>query len=114
SGRRLGLSFERTRRSREVRLNHLIRQMGHLAVATPDPELSAQDLSEIMGARLVAQTDEMITLSCNSRTVEIGYLKSDKRALLAQGLEAIDGDAVDEVRRRAVAAGCELLSDRSY
>lgn len=95
-------------------MSHLIRQMGYLALATPDPEKSAQDLSDILGLRIVDRFDGMITLSSNDRRVEIGYIKSDKAALLAQGLEAVDPDAVDEVRRRAIAAGCEVLSDTSY
>jgi catechol-2,3-dioxygenase len=97
----------------EMKLSHLIRQMGYLALATPTPEESAQDLSNILGLRIVDRSDGVITLSSNERLVEIGYIKSDKAALLALGLEAVDADAVDEARCRAIAAGCEILSDAS-
>lgn len=88
--------------------------MGHIALATPDPEGSAQDLSEISGPRIIDRTENMVTLSCNSRRHEVGYFKSRRKAVLALGLEAIDAEAIEEVRRRAADCGCEILSDRSY
>lgn len=95
-------------------MSYLIRQMGHIALATPDPEGSAQDLAEISGPRIIDRAGHMVTLSCNSRRHEVGYFKSSRKAVLAVGLEAVNKDAVDEVRRRASAQGCEILSDRSY
>ncbi len=95
-------------------MTYLIRQMGHIALATPDPEGSAQDLSDIVGLAIVDRGTELVTLSCNSRRHEVGYFKSEKRAVLAVGLEAADPEAIDEVRRRAVGRQCEILADHSY
>ncbi len=95
-------------------MSYLIRQMGHIALATPDPEGSAQDLAEISGPRIVDRTGDLVTLSSNTRKHEVGYFRSSRKAVLALGLEAIDAGAVDEVRQRAIDNGCEILSDRSY
>ncbi|MDE1570334.1 VOC family protein [Aquabacter sp. P-9] len=95
-------------------MSYLIRQMGHIALATPDPEGSAQDLSDIVGLRIVDRSENLVTLSCNTRRHEVGYFRSRKKAVLAVGLEAMDADAVAEVRRRAEAHGCEILADISY
>ncbi|MCD2173668.1 VOC family protein [Rhizobium sp. C4] len=95
-------------------MSYLIRQMGHIALATPDPEGSAQDLAEISGPRIIARTSDLVTLSSNNRRHEVGYFKSSRKAALAIGLEAINAEAVGEVRRRAMDHGCKILSERSY
>ena len=91
---------------------HLIRQMGHVAFAVPDPELSAQDLVDLVGLKVTGRDADTVYLSSNTRVNEISYRRAPQAGVIAVGLEALDEAAVDEVTRRARAAGLEILDDR--
>jgi len=90
----------------------LIRQMGHVALTVPDPEVSAQDLVEITGLKITGRSDGRVYLSSNQRHHEVSYRSGPTAAVEAIGLEALDVAAVDEVARRLKAEGIEILDDR--
>jgi catechol 2,3-dioxygenase len=90
---------------------HLIRQMGYVVIATPEPERSARDLCDITGVRETDRGDDFVYLSSNARFCEVAYLRDSRCGIRAVGLEAMDEGAVDEVRRRAQAEGLTILSD---
>ena len=46
-------------------MTHLIRQMGYVVMATPDPEGSARDLSDITGVHLTHQSADAVYVSSN-------------------------------------------------
>lgn len=91
---------------------HLIRQMGHVAFAVPDPEASAQDLVELVGLKVTGREGGAVYLSSNTRVNEVSYRQAPQAGVIAVGLEAVDDAAVDEVARRARADGLEILDDR--
>lgn len=93
-------------------MTYLIRQMGHLALGTPDPDKSAADLVGIVGVRETERADGTIYLTSNNRHHEVSYSRADKACVHAIGLEAVSREAVDEVHRRAKSDGLEILSDR--
>lgn len=93
-------------------MSHLIRQMGFVAFATPDPDGSAQDLIDLVGLKITGRRDDTVFLSSNERRWEVALTRGGGRAALAIGLEAIDADAVAEVERRARSEGLEILDDR--
>src|SRR5882757_6675229 len=93
-------------------MTHLIRQMGHVAFSTPDPEGSARDLSDIVGLKITDRRDGAVYLSSNQRHHEISFRPGQRRAVLAIGLEAMDAAAVDEVLRRLRSERIEILDDR--
>lgn len=93
-------------------MTHLIRQMGHVAIATPDPEGSARDLAEVVGLRVTDRRDGGIFLSSNQRHHEVSFRAGVHREVLAIGLEAMDEAAVDEVARRVKSDGLVVLDDR--
>ena len=91
---------------------NLIQQMGHVALAVPDPEKSARDLQEIVGLDICARRDGAVFLSSNTRQYEVAYSKGPEPRVLAIGLEAADAAAVDEIFRRAKSDGLELIDDK--
>ena len=90
---------------------HLIQQMGHVALAVPNPEASARDLCEMVGLRVTARTAAGLFLSCNTRHREISFAHSATPHVLAVGLEAPSTAAVDEVLRRVRADGLDVIDD---
>jgi catechol 2,3-dioxygenase len=89
----------------------LIRQMGYVAVATPDPQGSAKDLSDIVGLSITRETADAVHLTSNRKACEVAFVKGDSPGIRAVGLEAIDEAAVDEILVRAGADNIEILSD---
>jgi catechol 2,3-dioxygenase len=92
-------------------MSYLIRQMGHVVISSPDPLGAAQDLCDVVGLRITEVDGDNVYLSSNNRHHEVTYTKGDGQAV-ALGLEAVSAEAVDEVTRRAMADGLEILDDR--
>lgn len=88
----------------------LVQRLGYVAVETANPAGVVEDAINIVGARVIEETDDRIILSANSRRAEFVVYKAASSALRRIGLETIDADAVDEIERRAIAAGLKLLS----
>jgi catechol 2,3-dioxygenase-like lactoylglutathione lyase family enzyme len=89
----------------------LIRQMGYVVVATPDPQGSARDLSDIVGLRIASEKAGAVYLTSNAKACEVAFVKGDRPGIRAVGLEAIDESAVDEILARSKADNLEILSD---
>lgn len=94
-------------------MDHLIRQMGYVVISTPDPESSARDLSEIVGLKVTERTPSTVYMSSNDRRCEVAYVRGTETGIIGIGLEAMDAASVDEVARRAVSDGMEIISDRA-
>jgi catechol 2,3-dioxygenase len=92
-------------------LSHLIQQMGHVVISSPDPLGAAKDLQETVGLRISEQDGETIYLTSNNRHHEVTYVKGAGKAV-AIGLEAVSAEAVDEVYKRAKSDGLTILSDK--
>ncbi|HWV41522.1 VOC family protein [Pseudorhodoplanes sp.] len=93
-------------------MTHLIRQMGYVVIATPDPEGSARDLADMTGVRITHRAADAAFVSSNARYCDVAYLRDARRGIRAVGLEAMDDDAVDEVYRRAKSEGLTILDDK--
>jgi catechol 2,3-dioxygenase-like lactoylglutathione lyase family enzyme len=93
-------------------MTYLIRQMGHVTFGTPDPERSAVDLVDLVGLRVSGWRDGTALLTSNERLYEVAFRKSTETCVAAVGLEAMDAAAVDEVHRRAVSDGLEVIADQ--
>ena len=76
-------------------MTHLIRQMGYVVIAAPDPDRSARDLADITGVRISHSAVDATYVSSNARFCEVAYLRGDKHGIRAVGLEAMDEAAVD-------------------
>ena len=92
-------------------MSHLIQQMGHVVISSPDPLGAAKDLQETVGLRISEQDGETVYLTSNSRHHEVTYVKGAGKAV-AIGLEAVSAEAVDEVYKRAKSDGLTILSDK--
>ena len=92
-------------------MTHLIRQMGHVVIATADPEGSAADLVDIVGLKVTERRKDRVFLSSNQRHHEVTYVKGERPGVVAVGLEAMDVAAVDEIGRRVRSEGLEIISD---
>jgi catechol 2,3-dioxygenase-like lactoylglutathione lyase family enzyme len=92
-------------------MSDLIRQMGVVVVATPDPDRSADDLARIVGVRIRARSDQAILMSCNARQCEIAFVRAETFGIRSVGLEVADAAAVDEMLRRANGEGLTVLAD---
>lgn len=93
-------------------MSYMVRQMGHVAFHSPDPDGAAQDLVEIVGMRVTERDGDTVYLSSNNRHHEISFTKGKAGTVRAIGLEAVSAEAIDEVRRRAQSDGLEILDDR--
>lgn len=93
-------------------MTYMIRQMGHVAFYSPDPENAAQDLVEIVGMRITERDGDTVYLSSNDRHHEISFTKGGSGTAIAIGLEAVSVEAVDEVKRRAQSDGLEIIDDK--
>ncbi len=58
-------------------MSHLIQQMGHVVISSPDPLGAARDLQETVGLRITEQTAEAVYLSSNTRHHEVTYVKGE-------------------------------------
>lgn len=92
-------------------MTHLIRQMGYVVIATPDPAGSARDLAEITGVRISHSGADAAYVSSNARFCEVAYLRGEAHGIRAVGLEAMDEAAVNEVAERARSEGLTILSE---
>jgi len=92
-------------------MGYLIRQMGHVVISSPDPLGAAEDLAAVVGLRITEQDGDTVYMTSNDRHHEVAYVKGEGKAV-ALGLEAVSADAVDEVARRAMSDGLEVLSDK--
>lgn len=93
-------------------MSHMIRQMGYVVMSTPDPESSARDLAEIVGLKVTERSPQAVYMSANDRRCEVAYVRGNTAGVVAVGLEAMDAAGVEEVKRRAMADGLEILGDR--
>lgn len=89
----------------------LIRQMGYVVVATPDPQGSAKDLAGIVGLAVTHKTTNAVHLSSNAKACEVAFVQGDRPGIRAVGLEAVDDAAIDEILARAKADNLDILSD---
>ncbi len=92
-------------------MTHLIRQMGYVVIATPDPDGSARDLAAITGVRTTHAAPDEVYVSSNARFCEVAYLRHERSGIRAVGLEAMDEAAVDEIHQRAKSDGLTILAD---
>ena len=92
-------------------MTHLIRQMGYVAIATPDPDGSARDLADMTGVRITHRGPDAVYVSSNARFCDVAYLQDARSGVRAVGLEAMDEHAVDEIYLRAKSDGMAILGD---
>lgn len=90
----------------------LVRRLSYLSVETPDPRQLAEDTANIVGARVVGESDDAILMSSNRRHAEFVIHPGRESALRACGLEAVDAAAVEEVARRCAVRGLDVVSRR--
>lgn len=90
----------------------LVQRLGYIALGVTDLEAAAEDTQNIAGARLVEANEDRAILSANRRYAELVLHKAGANALRCIGLQAVDDGAVDEVAKRAEAAGLKVLTRR--
>jgi hypothetical protein len=88
----------------------LVQRLSYVAVTSTDPDRLAQDVINIIGARIVGHRHGNILMSSNERHAEFVIQKGAQDVLARTGLEAVSADAVDAVKARAEAAGLRILS----
>lgn len=92
-------------------MGHLIRQMGQLTLAAPDPEASAADLSEIVGLKVTKRTADAVFMSSNERAFELVYARGRRAGVLSVGLETMNDEAFDEARKRVASEGFPIVAE---
>jgi catechol 2,3-dioxygenase len=85
--------------------------IGHLALRVTNPERSASFLSDIMGLRRTAESEDAIFLSANEKHHEVEYLRGAHAGVDHLGLEVEDERDLEALHERLVEAGHRLLSD---
>jgi catechol 2,3-dioxygenase len=90
----------------------LVTRLGYVSLEVTDPDSIADDVANILGARVVDRNDDYILISANERHAELVLYKARENKMRACGLEAASVDAVDEVRRRCNTAGLRVLSSK--
>lgn len=93
-------------------MSHLIRQIGQLTLVSPDPDVAARDVVDIVGLRIASSEGGGIFLTANERQHELVYTHGPQGRMLAMGLEAMNAEAVAEVKRRVVSEGLTIIDDK--
>lgn len=89
---------------------HLIAQLGHLTLETPNLDRMVHEAENLLGLRITSQHEHQVSLTSNSRRAEITFVRAEAAAVQSIGLEATSAEAVHEAKRRALRAGYEILS----
>lgn len=89
----------------------LVQRLGYVALDVADIDAAIDDAQAVMGLSLVARDKSHALLTANTRHAELVFHQARESALRTIGLEALDGAQVDEVTRRARAAGVEIVSE---
>ncbi|KVP93997.1 hypothetical protein WJ96_12570 [Burkholderia ubonensis] len=95
-------------------MTHLINQMGHVMLETPDLHASVHEAVNLLGLRVTMQDEEKAILTSNTRRGELTYIKSSRAAIRSFGLEAIDEAACEQALARVKGAGFEIIRDRPH
>lgn len=89
----------------------LVQRLGYMSVLTTDPERVAEDTANNVGARVVDRLEDgTILMSSNKRHAEYVIKKADVDRHAVAGLEAVDENAIDEIKNRVEKAGLEVIS----
>lgn len=91
-------------------MTHLIRQLGHLVLETPDLEASVAEATELMGLRVTCRGRDQAVLTSNTRRGELTFVAGERAAVRSVGLEAESESAVAEALQRVRKSRCEILS----
>ena len=86
--------------------------MGFTTLQTTRFEESITTARDILGLRETRRIGDAAYFAAAGLHHEIVYVKSDRDAIDHISLEATDSDGIAEIRRRVIAAGYEVLSDR--
>lgn len=90
----------------------LVHRLGYVALNVSDLEGAVEDTRMIAGAALVDSTPDRALMSSNARHAELILHRAAASSLHSIGLETLDPRHVDEVARRAEAAGLRVISDQ--
>jgi catechol 2,3-dioxygenase len=85
--------------------------IGHLALRVTNPERSATFLSDVMGLRRTAESEDAILLSANEKHHEVEYLRGPRAGVDHLGLEIENERDLEALHERLVEAGVPILSD---
>ncbi|MGX1100217.1 VOC family protein [Amorphus sp. MBR-141] len=92
-------------------MTYLVKQIGYVHLGVPDPAENAADLTDIVGLRVTGTDDGTVYMSSNTRQFEMVYSRTDAPCMISMGMEAVSLEAIDEVKRRALSDGLEIVSD---
>ncbi|WP_234689291.1 hypothetical protein [Allorhizobium ampelinum] len=70
---------------------HLIAQIGHLTIETPNLNGMVHEAENLLGLRITAQDDRRVSLTSNSRRAELTFVEAAVPAVRSIGFEAISG-----------------------
>lgn len=93
-------------------MQNLVHRLGYVALNVSDLDGAVEDAVQIAGAALVDRTPDRALLSSNARHAELIMHRADHSSLRGIGLETLDPANVDEVTKRAQAAGLRILTDQ--
>jgi catechol 2,3-dioxygenase len=91
-------------------MTHIIRQIGHLVIETPNLDGSVSEATRLMGLRLTHRDPETAVFTSNSRRGEVTYVAGPHAAVRSVGLEVESDAAINEALRRVRNASCEIVS----
>ena len=89
----------------------LIKRMGHVGLHVPDVEASVGWATTVMGLREVERADGVVYLTDCDCHHSLQFYESDRSALDHIAMEAHDGEALEELRRRLDEASIEIVAD---
>jgi len=92
-------------------MTHLINQMGHVVLETPDLEASVAEATNLLGLRVTSRDKEKAVLTSNTRRGELTYVVGPQAAIQSFGLEAINESALSLAWGRVTGAGYDIVSE---
>lgn len=93
-------------------MSFLVQKLGYVSLGVKDLDRAAEDVVKISGARVTERSDQRVLISSNRRRAELVLHAALDNGFGGVGLEAVNPDAIDEAKRRAIAAGLRIVSEK--
>ena len=94
-------------------MTYLVNSIGYISFNVRDMAATVADATDVLGLHVTEKTSNVTMLSSNGRRAEMVLHASAENSCRCVGLEAVSRDAVREVARRAMEAGCQILAEEA-
>ncbi|OAF19174.1 VOC family protein [Bradyrhizobium neotropicale] len=93
-------------------MSFLVQKLGYVSLGVKDLARAVEDSVRIAGVRVTEKSGKRALLTSNRRRAELVLHEAPDNGFAGLGLEAVNPDTIDEAKKRAIAAGLRIISDK--